>query len=784
MKKFLLTCFLALGIGASAQYNFTGDFETPGYNTTTYKQFGGGSQFAAAACNGANGGRLLPTANITSTGFMVDLSTISQTGNGQKIDFSASYKKASGVTGTLQLAYFTYNAGSANWTINVVGAPVTLTNAALTTCSTLSATLPAGLVQPGAIVGVGVWFVRSGTANAGIYVDDIIVTQDTSVTTAPACTTVTNPQSGSTISAGNLTMTWNAVPTAVNYKVTVGTTPNGTDLFSGVVAGTSLNVGLAKSTTYYAKVSPANGNGEASGCTEITFTTNNNIGYCAVGGTPVFAISSVSLNGTTKTSPATGAPVYEDFTSTVFNVKSGSTYNLDVIATGAGANIFALTVFVDWNEDGDFDDANERYFQGSPLITGSGNPTNLTGAIAVPAGTTVGTKRMRVKYNFNAGSATVLAAPLVDPCASMANGQAEDYSVSVTLLTDAPLCAAITAPANNATGVATNATMTWAAAVEAAGYKLYLGTSSGATDILNGTVVTGTSYSLNLTPFTTYFAKLVPYNAIGDATGCTEISFTTGSVSYCTPTPAYSYVEPTTNVTFAGIDNTSSAAVGTTPAYEQFLDKIAQVRIGEGPYTISMNANTDGAAYRHFFAVFIDWNQDGDFDDAGEQYFTTEPDFKFVLGSDGTGTPVTGDITIPADAKLGQTRMRVKSAFYSATGPSAGTNLTEFANGCSTLGSSFGQVEDYTVNVEISQATTNVVDKNKVSVYPNPFQDVLKISDVKGVKSISVSDVSGRQVKNMKPAAELNLSDLKTGMYIVTLNMEDGTVKSFKTIKK
>ncbi|WP_423975022.1 T9SS type A sorting domain-containing protein [Kaistella sp.] len=52
------------------------------------------------------------------------------------------------------------------------------------------------------------------------------------------------------------------------------------------------------------------------------------------------------------------------------------------------------------------------------------------------------------------------------------------------------------------------------------------------------------------------------------------------------------------------------------------------------------------------------------------------------------------------------------------------------------------------------------------------------------MKSISVSDVSGRQVKNMKPSAELNLSDLKTGLYIVTLHMEDGTVKSFKTVKK
>ena len=93
MKKFLLSCFLALSIGASAQYSYIGDFENPGYSATIYKQFGGGSQFTGAACNGDNGGRLLTTAAISSTGYMVDLTTIGQTGNGQKVDFSVGYKK-------------------------------------------------------------------------------------------------------------------------------------------------------------------------------------------------------------------------------------------------------------------------------------------------------------------------------------------------------------------------------------------------------------------------------------------------------------------------------------------------------------------------------------------------------------------------------------------------------------------------------------------------------------------------------------------------------------------
>ena len=60
----------------------------------------------------------------------------------------------------------------------------------------------------------------------------------------------------------------------------------------------------------------------------------------------------------------------------------------------------------------------------------------------------------------------------------------------------------------------------------------------------------------------------------------------------------------------------------------------------------------------------------------------------------------------------------------------------------------------------------------------------MKISDVKGVKSVSITDVAGRLVKTMKPAAELNVSELKAGLYIVTINMEDGSSKTIKAIKK
>ena len=52
------------------------------------------------------------------------------------------------------------------------------------------------------------------------------------------------------------------------------------------------------------------------------------------------------------------------------------------------------------------------------------------------------------------------------------------------------------------------------------------------------------------------------------------------------------------------------------------------------------------------------------------------------------------------------------------------------------------------------------------------------------MKSVSITDVAGRLVKTMKPATELNVSELKAGLYIVTINMEDGSSKTIKAIKK
>ncbi|MBQ0151691.1 MAG: fibronectin type III domain-containing protein, partial [Chryseobacterium sp.] len=82
--------------------------------------------------------------------------------------------------------------------------------------------------------------------------------------------------------------------------------------------------------------------------------------------------------------------------------------------------------------------------------------------------------------------------------------------------------------------------------------------------------------------------------------------------------------------------------------------------------------------------------------------------------------------------------------------------------------------------------TSEATKKNEIKVYPNPFHDVISISDIANVKSLSVMDISGRVVRTIEnvSANSINLSELKEGMYILQLHYKDGSTSSQKVIKK
>ncbi|MBW3522575.1 T9SS type A sorting domain-containing protein [Chryseobacterium sp. NKUCC03_KSP] len=81
--------------------------------------------------------------------------------------------------------------------------------------------------------------------------------------------------------------------------------------------------------------------------------------------------------------------------------------------------------------------------------------------------------------------------------------------------------------------------------------------------------------------------------------------------------------------------------------------------------------------------------------------------------------------------------------------------------------------------------TSEVSKENKITIYPNPFSDVLFISNIENVKTIKVSDLTGRVMKVIEnPSKEINLSSLHSGLYLITMSYKDGSQNTVKAIKK
>lgn len=313
-----------------------------------------------------------------------------------------------------------------------------------------------------------------------------------------------------------------------------------------------------------------------------------------------------------------------------------------------------------------------------------------------------------------------------------------DNIANDTAPTVAPDCPTPAAPVNNTVDVdANNTTLTWTAPTTGgpvAYYELYMDTNPNPTtkigNYVNPSATFSAATSNPLVSGTKYYWRVVAANSVGSATNCdTVFTFTTKEfvASGCTTAPngAYGTLTPS--------NCNGSTAVTRTTAYA-------------GEYS-TVNV-VSGNTYR--FEVLL------------------KPGYYITIATNAAAPVVlqhgVGPLLYTATS-TGAVRFYVHT---DATCTGATSSATSHTRSVTCLG--------------VLAAIENV--KADLSVYPNPFTDILNISDVKNVKSVSVSDVAGRQVKSVKATAQLDLSELKAGLYIVTLKMEDGTSKSFKAIKK
>ncbi|CAM3465089.1 Fibronectin type-III domain-containing protein [Flavobacterium longum] len=334
------------------------------------------------------------------------------------------------------------------------------------------------------------------------------------------------------------------------------------------------------------------------------------------------------------------------------------------------------------------------------------------------------------------------------------NASAQSNTVNVTTLAPVPDTTAPSAPTNlAASGTTTTTTnLSWTAATDNVGVTGYDVYQNG---VFKASTASTTYNVTGLTAATAYSFYVIAKDAAGNASAqsnTVNVTTLTNTVTYCTSQATNTNDERIGRVQFGTINNPSTGTAG----YENFTAVSTNVNRGSA-YTITVTPTWTGTVYAEGYAVFIDYNQDGDFTDSGETVWSRTAT---------TATPVSGTATIPATAALGTTRMRV-SMRYNAVPTSCGSFT-------------YGQVEDYTVVIG-STARPTTEEALALTVYPNPVKgDVLNIS-IAEKSSFRIMNMVGQVLASGETAdGTVPVSNITAGTYLLEVTSEGKTaVKRF-----
>ncbi|MBN8640537.1 MAG: T9SS type A sorting domain-containing protein [Flavobacteriales bacterium] len=335
------------------------------------------------------------------------------------------------------------------------------------------------------------------------------------------------------------------------------------------------------------------------------------------------------------------------------------------------------------------------------------------------------------------------------------NVSVNSNTVSVTTSAAPADTVAPTAPTLSASGTtATSTNLSWTGATDnvgVTGYDVYRG------GVLIGSTTTATTFAATgLTAATTYTFNVRAKDAAGNVSvNSNTVTVTTSSttVTYCTAGSTNTADERIQRVQFGTINNPSTGTAG----YEDFTAQSTNVVLGSAN-TITITPFWTGTVYAEGYRVYIDYNKDGDFVDAGESVYSRAAT---------TTTPVSGTITIPTTATLGSTRMRVIMR-YNTTPTTPCGSFT------------YGQVEDYTVNIVSTARGEEMSATNSISfdLFPNPLKgDVLNIANLEGDSTYRIFNMMGQELGNGKIENEsVNVNNLSAGTYLIEVSNEKGSL--------
>ncbi|HNB80584.1 MAG TPA: GEVED domain-containing protein, partial [Chitinophagaceae bacterium] len=508
---------------------------------------------------------------------------------------------------------------------------------------------------------------------------------------ATPCSGAPNP--GNTL-ASNLTPCPNQVVSFTLQNLTPGTGVT-YQWFnnSGAIAGATnsyLNYTATVADDFYCEVSCSGGTPVPSNLVSISMAPFYNC-YCTsgLGGScAINSLSSVSIAGTSFNNVTSGCTATYNFfpptPTTTATLVPGTTYSMTAGCI-AGSNT-QVAIWIDYNQDGIYSPSEYTLINGNIPSGGTGS-----GTFTVPLGALNGPTGMRVRSDWQGTTAWTPA----DACTLRTWGETEDYTVEIALLLP---CTGTPNPGNtiaSATSVCSGTVVNFSlqnASTLGAGVTFQWYNNAGP---IAG--ATGSTYSAAITAADDYYCDVTcPAGPTTTSSNLVSVALAPFYSCYCSSLPSQTADEEIYSVTVNGASTPATyanAAGCTTVApgpgsvlnrYSNFtpLGALTTLSLGQTvPFTVQEN-ECDGATYFAFgTSIWIDFNQNGSFADAGEQVFVES------VTAAGPRN-VTGSFTIPVTALSGPTAMRITCAEgYSGTG------LTP----CLQYG--YGETEDWVVNI-------------------------------------------------------------------------------------
>ena len=377
-------------------------------------------------------------------------------------------------------------------------------------------------------------------------------------------------------------------------------------------------------------------------------------------------------------------------------------FSIEVGECGTGMtypNVCAI--FIDYNQNNSFADPGELVYSSASGTTGAHTES---GTITIPSSALTGLTGLRVINSEQ-------AAAITNPCLVYPWGETEDYVINIAT---ASACAGSPTPGNTVisiSGACTSASSTYAICsgntVDISIQNIPSGTGVTYQWFNNGVAISGATLPVYTTPALTtpqtYYCNAT-CSLSGLTTASTPINITIQSFlnCYCSSGAAGAADEEILSFMLNGMVSTSDCIIPATGAgsilnqYSNFttIGNLTTATLGSTiSFFITVNdCDIPAPPYYSFGgSIWVDFNHNGSFNDAGEQVF---------IESTSALSPRTiyGSFTIPCTALTGQTRVRVTAA----EGLS-GTSITP----CLSYG--FGETEDYLINLTLPTVCSNPV---------------------------------------------------------------------------